>query len=862
MSVRATGGDVAVVNDFTDFDQVDPRITVLADGGWVVTYAAEGTDGAGYGIFQQRFDAAANQVGPEFLVNTNVVGDQTNPVVTSLPDGGWVVCWTDGTGIFQQRFDVFGERTGGEELVNALTGQLGVPSITTLADGGWAITFSSNAADLGNPGISVVRFTPDGVNQGEAFITLGSSEIHVLPAIAGLGDGGWLVTWTVEDGAEFDVLQQRFDATGLELGFPEVVNTFTANDQGNPAVAALADGGWVVVWESGGQDATLRTIYQQQYDAYGSPVGGEVRVSPAAMQAEEHPDVTALADGGWIVSWEEGDANGLGLYQQRFDARGNPVGSATLINVTQTGTQQSAALAALPDGSWLTVWVDNETFSNANIHQRVFAPDVAGGSGADTLAGTRWNETLIGNAGNDTLGGGGGEDLMIGGSGNDLYFVDSAGDRVRELSNQGTDTVSASLTYALGTAAVENLVLAGAATINGTGNALDNAVTGNGAANTLMGDAGNDILDGGAGNDALGGGIGNDVLIGGAGNDTLNGGSGRDTASYRAASGGVTVSIAAAGAQATGGAGSDTLLSVENLAGSNFADTLTGNASDNIIEGGDGNDILTGGGGSDTASYAESASGVTVNFSLGGPQFTVGAGTDTLSGFVNLLGSAFADTLTGDLADNFIDGGAGNDVLNGGDGSDTASYASAVAGVTVSLANLAQQNTIGAGRDTLSGFENLLGSVFGDTLIGGAGGNYLNGGLGNDLLRGNNGRDRLEGGRGADILNGGSGADRYIFDDGDSGGNSSAVTDLIEGFSQAQGDVIDLSRVDTDALIGGDQAFTFIGDAAFSGAAGELRFEVGGDVTFVFGDLNGDTFVDFAIMLDTQVFLTAADFAL
>src|SRR6185369_8355595 len=178
----------------------------------------------------------------------------------------------------------------------------------------------------------------------------------------------------------------------------------------------------------------------------------------------------------------------------------------------------------------------------------------------------------------------------------------------------------------------------------------------------------NDTLYGDDGNDTVNGGLGNDVMDGGA--------AGSDTASYADAGSAVTVSLAHQGsAQNTAGAGSDTLTNFENLTGSGFNDSLTGNASANVLNGQAGNDSLAG-----------------------------AAGNDTLTG---LAGN---DTLTGGLGNDSMDGGAA--------GSDTASYADATAGVTVSLAVATAQNTIGAGVDSLVNFENLVGSNFNDTLTG------------------------------------------------------------------------------------------------------------------------------------------------
>lgn len=170
---------------------------------------------------------------------------------------------------------------------------------------------------------------------------------------------------------------------------------------------------------------------------------------------------------------------------------------------------------------------------------------------------------------------------------------------------------------------------------NVTAGSGNDRVSGNSAANRL---------DGGAGDDVLAGLGGNDWLVGGAGDDTLNGGLGIDTASYANAGASVSVNLARTGAQATGGAGQDTLVSIENLIGSGRADTLVGNGGVNVLRGGDGADILSGSGGADT-----------------------------------LVGGSGADALRG---------GAGQDTLTGGAGADRFVFGKGeFAGMTLSTAD-------------------------------------------------------------------------------------------------------------------------------------------------------------------------------
>jgi Ca2+-binding RTX toxin-like protein len=269
-------------------------------------------------------------------------------------------------------------------------------------------------------------------------------------------------------------------------------------------------------------------------------------------------------------------------------------------------------------------------------------------SGFENLTGSQFNDTLTGNQGNNVLTGLGGDDLlngaagadtMVGGLGNDKYVVDNTGDVVDESSGGGIDTVQSSITFSLADAthakgSIENLTLTGTSAINGTGNPLDNVITGN---------------------------SGNNVLAGLAGSDTLDGGAGADTATYAASPAGVTVSLMTG--LGTDGFGTvDTLKNIENLMGSNANDTLEGNAGANV---------LNGGGGSNTVSYEHATAGVTVNLGTTKAQNTGGAGADTVSNFLNLIGSAFNDTLTGTTGANTIDGGGGNDTIAGGSGADT-----------------------------------------------------------------------------------------------------------------------------------------------------------------------------------------------
>ncbi len=405
-----------------------------------------------------------------------------------------------------------------------------------------------------------------------------------------------------------------------------------------------------------------------------------------------------------------------------------------------------------------------------NLTGSGLADTLTGNGNANILHGGADNDTLYGMGGNDTLYGDDGDDTLIGGAGDDTL---NGGANTAGIGDTASYAGGGAVTVSLTIATAQNTGGAGTDTLslieNLTGSSYADTLTGDGMANILSGGADKDTLYGMDGIDILNGEAGDDTLVGGAGADALNGGLDNDTANYESSGAGVTVSLAAGATNSGGDAAGDTLVDIENLIGSAGNDTLTGkDLEDNILTGGAGDDKLTGGTHStvgDTASYAiGSTVGVTVSLASSAAQNTVGAGWDTLADIENLIGSEYNDTLTGSTVANSLSGEAGDDTLIGGLGDDsliggsntsvgdTASYAVGGGAVTVSLAITAAQNTGGAGWDTLSGIENLMGTGGADTLSGDEYANALSGGGGSDILTGGAGADILDGGAGIDTV--------------------------------------------------------------------------------------------------------------
>jgi VCBS repeat-containing protein len=254
----------------------------------------------------------------------------------------------------------------------------------------------------------------------------------------------------------------------------------------------------------------------------------------------------------------------------------------------------------------------------------------------------------------------------------------------------------------------------------------------------LVGTLGNDVLTGTGGDDAIAGLGGNDTLSGGAGNDVLDGGGGLDLAVYSDASAAITVKLAAGTVDGDTSVGHDTLISIERVRGSNFADTYDANGFNaatqpqsgtpstfNEFEGLGGDDSITGNG-STRISYLTAAAGVTVDLAAGIGHGTAdgdvaGVGTDTFTGVNSIRGSNFDDVLLG--SDNAtasietFEGRAGNDFIDGRGGFDRAVYGndpSTRSGITVNLAAGTVVGDASIGTDTLRGIEAVRGTNFAD----------------------------------------------------------------------------------------------------------------------------------------------------
>jgi Ca2+-binding RTX toxin-like protein len=395
----------------------------------------------------------------------------------------------------------------------------------------------------------------------------------------------------------------------------------------------------------------------------------------------------------------------------------------------------------LTPGSYSSV---DGLINNVGIAYGAYIENAIGGSGADTLIGTGGDD-LYGGGGNDKLVDAYQHDfsfaIMDGGAGNDTADFSYYSDAVRaDLSAASPEALTTDhLSLSSGTlrkvaelVSIENLV----------GGSGDDELTGDGGNNRIDGGAGNDTIHGGGGNDTLIDGQGWDSLYGDDGDDTLvatykdfgfdtmNGGAGTDTADFSNYQDAVQIDLKAGQGWTSDEADLSSgtlrqvasLTSIENLIGGAGNDDITGDDGNNRIDGGAGNDVIHGGNGNDTL--------------IGG------LGVDSI------YGDGGDDTLVGTYEYNPF----GFDLMDGGDGNDTADFSSFQTPVAIDLSSSAPMvwttDSSGTWREIakLVSIENLVGGAGNDSLVGDDGGNRIIGGAGNDTIVGGNGNDILTGG--------------------------------------------------------------------------------------------------------------------
>jgi len=305
---------------------------------------------------------------PEFRVNSYTTGYQRRPAVAMSDAGDFVVVWEsesqdNGTeGVYGQRYDAFVAPLGGEFQVNTYsTSWQQSPAVAMDADGDFVVVWNSWEQDGSSYGIYGRLYDGSGGPPGGEFrVNTRTDGRQSEPSVAMDADGNFVVVWEShgQDGSSSGIYGQRFDALGSPSGTEFLVNTQTFEGQYSPSVAMDDDGDFVVVWQSWGQDGSEAGIYGQRYNASGVPQGSEFPVNTYTVGSQDMPWVAMDSDGDFVVVWQSAgkDSSGFAIAARLYDAAGVPQGDEFQVNTYEADDQKWPFVAMDADGDLVVTW--------------------------------------------------------------------------------------------------------------------------------------------------------------------------------------------------------------------------------------------------------------------------------------------------------------------------------------------------------------------------------------------------------------------------------------------------------------------------------------------------------------------------
>jgi Ca2+-binding RTX toxin-like protein len=433
--------------------QFDPDLIDIGMGRYLVVWTeSDGPIGTSNGsdLVGQIFDAKGQRVGDEFQINHNFfVDNEQDAALATRPGGGFVMVYEDtdsnGTAIASDTYDVDGHRiTSGVPIAIAPdpggATTISNPAIAMRPDGSYLVTYQSSNGS-GDTDIVARTVSTTGTVSGQ-FTILNEPDNSVDPQAAALTNGNYVLVYQDEVNADTTDHDIRFSIATQAGGIvvDGTLITPDSDDEIQPHVTALVGGGFVAVWTQENGDGGVTGIKARIYDNNGSPHATEFTVNTTTAGDQNEPEVTALPDGGFVVIWDDDEAD---LERgQRFDANGTKVGSEFIAG--SLGNEANPVVATLGDGRFIAGF---GVLGVDDIHGTIFDPrgdhivgtdgkdmltsrkdgaEVSGKKGSDILLGFNGDDELHGGNGNDQLSGGRGKDMLWGNKGHDKFVFDAA----------------------------------------------------------------------------------------------------------------------------------------------------------------------------------------------------------------------------------------------------------------------------------------------------------------------------------------------------------------------------------------------------------------------------------------------------
>ncbi|MFM7272611.1 MAG: hypothetical protein ACKO4A_02000, partial [Gammaproteobacteria bacterium] len=371
------------VNASTSGAQLDPAVSALANGGYVITWESQGTDGSGFGVYGQRFAASGSKDSGEFRVNTTTAGGQTAPSVAGLSNGGFVIAWespaqdtADSYGIFGQRYSAAGVPRGDTAMLAGGEFNVFVPPDFY----GYSLTVTVELSD----GVLAENLRPEDylfvATSGDPVGGPGTVPGLIVTLIAGGSIGDDFATWEINsDGSQTEVYPQSFSIVWrLGTGTGETAVSYTGSPDAGVTAEAITS-----VYEPpasmvGGDGPVLvgRTIVALDGET-------EFRANASTVLDQLGADLVGLPGGGFVAVWSSAgqDGDGFGVFARRYGNNGLPLGDEFAVNQSTAGSQgttgadagsKQTAVAALASGGFVVAWTSlGQDGSESGVYARV-----------------------------------------------------------------------------------------------------------------------------------------------------------------------------------------------------------------------------------------------------------------------------------------------------------------------------------------------------------------------------------------------------------------------------------------------------------------------------------------------------------
>ena len=351
-----------------------------------------GRDGSLYGIFARRFNPDGTPDGDDVQINTITGSNQEALDVAVDPAGMQWVVWMSGStsrSIFGRAYNADGQPLKSETLVSG--GNTGFRPAVDLNGSGLGVV-AWEGLDSGGFGITAQLIEADGDLTGDPFQVIDANNNQESPGVS-LNDAGNLaVVWQSDltNGSVSDIYGTVYTITdsltieSVQSNF--LVNSTTTGAQQSPVIDQATDGTFVVAWESSGQDGDGFGIYARRFDATGNPLGSEIAVNTTTSDDQQDPAVAVYDDGGFVVTWESfgQDGDAAGIYFQLFDPAGNKVGGEVLVNTETVGSQIDPDIALNSTGNVVISWT---SYGGDDFEQGIYAQrfTTAGSGGSRSI---------------------------------------------------------------------------------------------------------------------------------------------------------------------------------------------------------------------------------------------------------------------------------------------------------------------------------------------------------------------------------------------------------------------------------------------------------------------------------------------